>query len=257
MNVKQQNDAKFVLYFEISKKDLEVSKFLYDNKYYPQAIFHLQQAVEKAIKSCGYKYNLIDNSNIAHATWKVYSNALERCNLLNSQLKRKIILDSPILEYLFTEFKLGKRSFSSLNKFISNRDNINKIKKIDFPDDVLLKTLKQHYLLKQDFLKLMKDINWSDKDDWIEKLFNVLGIGSAILGYISQIFYLFPIFSIDISLILFKHTELSRYGIETHPMRPPDIIYTQDHILIKEYYEIYNIINNIQKVYSVLITQKN
>jgi HEPN domain-containing protein len=33
--------------------DLKVSDLLYKNGYYPAAIFHLEQATEKLIKSCG------------------------------------------------------------------------------------------------------------------------------------------------------------------------------------------------------------
>lgn len=38
---------------ELSKKDLSASKALYDAKLYPQAVFHMQQAVEKGVKSVG------------------------------------------------------------------------------------------------------------------------------------------------------------------------------------------------------------
>ncbi len=48
------DDKKFKKYMEdlieIAKDDLEVSKILYDKNYYPFAIYHLQQAAEKAAK---------------------------------------------------------------------------------------------------------------------------------------------------------------------------------------------------------------
>ena len=250
----EQSKSLAIHYLKISLDDIKVSDFLYKNGYYPAAIFHLEQAVEKLIKSCGYKFNLINpnDKKIAHFTWRVYSNSLGHCNLLDSRTKRKIILDSPILEYLFKEFKLGRRNFNNLNKFLLN--NINEIRKIDFPSDVILKTLKQHYFLKQDVLKLIDDLKFNDKDSWGVKFFKILGFVGAGLGVFSQLYYLFPLFSIDISIILFKHTEISRYGIETYPMELPNEIYTQDHVLIKGYNEIYNIINNMQKIINNILS---
>lgn len=247
-----------VHYLNISIDDLKASDILYKNSCYPQTIFYLQQAMEKFIKSLGYEFDLItyDGSNtrkayqkeIAHATWQIYSKALEHCNVLDTQSKRKIILDSPVLEYLFKEFKLGRRSFKNLNKFLSSKDKRYKIKNIDLPDEIVIKTFKQHYILKQDILGLIDTCKWNDEDNWSSKIFKSLGIGLAILGTGFQQFYLFPIFSIDISIILFKHAEISRYGTEVYPMLP-NKIYTQDHILVKEFNEIYKVIDNMQKVY--------
>ncbi len=240
-------------YLNISLDDLKISDFLYRNGYYSAAIFHLEQATEKLIKSCGYKLKLIyPDKKISHATWKIYSDSLERCNLLDLQAKRKIILDSLVLEYLFKEFKLGRRNFKNLNKFLLNNDNINKIKKINFPSDIVSETLRRHYFLREDTLKLISDLEFSNEDSWGEKFFKGLGIVVITFGAISQLYYLFPLFSIDISIILFKHTEISRYGIESDRKLPTEI-YTQDHVLIKEYNEIYKIINNMQKIINMLL----
>lgn len=54
------NIAEILL--EISKKDLEAAKCLYENKFYSQAIFYLQQSVEKAAKSFGLLTGMIDES---------------------------------------------------------------------------------------------------------------------------------------------------------------------------------------------------
>ncbi len=49
------SDEKFKEYaenlIEIAKDDLDVSKILYDKNYYAFAIYHLQQAAEKAVKA--------------------------------------------------------------------------------------------------------------------------------------------------------------------------------------------------------------
>lgn len=73
---------------EISKKDLEAANVLYQNKLYPQAIFYLQQSVEKAAKSFGLIANIIDEdelkSSIRHRTLELYK------KIMNEQ-KQKII----------------------------------------------------------------------------------------------------------------------------------------------------------------------
>ena len=77
----------------ISFDDLKASNFLYKNGFYPQAIFYLQQSIEKLIKSNGYYLNIIKDrkigeKNVRHDVWKVYSNILE--NLSNSKFKKNI-----------------------------------------------------------------------------------------------------------------------------------------------------------------------
>jgi len=60
---------------EIAKKDLEASRLLFDKKLYPQAVFFLQQSIEKAIKSYGILNNVIsegETRDIGHRAWKVY-----------------------------------------------------------------------------------------------------------------------------------------------------------------------------------------
>ena len=75
----------------ISFDDLKASNFLYKNGFYPQAIFYLQQTIEKLIKSNGYYLNIIKNrkigeKNVRHDVWKVYCNILE--NLSNSKFEK-------------------------------------------------------------------------------------------------------------------------------------------------------------------------
>ena len=59
---------------EIAKKDLRASKVLYLNRLYPQAVFELEQAVEKSVKAVGLMMNLVTPSretlthDVGHAT---------------------------------------------------------------------------------------------------------------------------------------------------------------------------------------------
>ncbi len=47
---------------EIARKDLRASRILYLNKLYPQAVFELEQAVEKSVKGVGLLMNLVTPS---------------------------------------------------------------------------------------------------------------------------------------------------------------------------------------------------
>jgi HEPN domain len=44
---------------KIAKADLRASKFLYDNKLYPHAVFYLQQSVDKSVKAVGLMLSLV------------------------------------------------------------------------------------------------------------------------------------------------------------------------------------------------------
>jgi len=62
--------------FEIARKDLEAAKCLFERELYPQAVFYLQQSIEKATKSWGLANNIIKEDDligvVGHAPLKVY-----------------------------------------------------------------------------------------------------------------------------------------------------------------------------------------
>lgn len=79
-----------------AKLDLEASKLLYSNKIYPQAVFHLQQSVEKTVKSIYILTSDVDEkiliNEIGHASIKVYKKIFEKT------VKDIFELDRPIKE---------------------------------------------------------------------------------------------------------------------------------------------------------------
>jgi hypothetical protein len=79
-------NTKIVL-LDISEKDLAAARCLFKEKLYPQAIFYLQQAVEKATKAIGLHHKIITENelvDIGHDAVKVYIRILE-------ELKSKVI----------------------------------------------------------------------------------------------------------------------------------------------------------------------
>ncbi len=63
-------------FFGISQKDLKASKLLFENGLYPQAIFYLQQSVEKATKFLGLSVGMISleeaKKDVGHDSFEVY-----------------------------------------------------------------------------------------------------------------------------------------------------------------------------------------
>jgi len=64
-------------YYELARRNLEAAKLLYANKFYPQAVFYLEQSVEITAKLVGLLYQLINledmKHEIGHMPVKVYS----------------------------------------------------------------------------------------------------------------------------------------------------------------------------------------
>jgi HEPN domain-containing protein len=67
---------------EIAKKDLEAARLLYSKKFYAQAVFYLEQAIEKGTKALGVKLKIISDEKeaikISHYTWRLHSKMVEK-----------------------------------------------------------------------------------------------------------------------------------------------------------------------------------
>jgi HEPN domain-containing protein len=64
----------------IAERDLAAAESLFEKKLYPQAVFYLQQAVEKATKSFALHNNIISEDElkeISHASLKIYLKIVE------------------------------------------------------------------------------------------------------------------------------------------------------------------------------------
>ena len=64
-------------FLEVAKRDLEAARCLSSRKLYPQAVFFLQQSVEKATKSFGLWAKVVTEGEVkdavGHDAWKVFS----------------------------------------------------------------------------------------------------------------------------------------------------------------------------------------
>jgi hypothetical protein len=74
-------------------EDLKVSRLLFQNMHYARSIFHLQQSIEKSVKSYGYYFGLFDEDiakksrHIGHNTIQAYPVSLEQYQKIVDYIK--------------------------------------------------------------------------------------------------------------------------------------------------------------------------
>ena len=123
--------------FDISRQDLEASKLLFENKFYPQAIFFLQQSVEKATKSFGILGKII---NLEEARYDVGHDPLKIYKKMMKSLQKKmeyfeeIINKNPrlgknkIVEDITSNFNSKK-----MREYLNSLTDIDKNRAYNFP----------------------------------------------------------------------------------------------------------------------------
>jgi HEPN domain-containing protein len=109
-------------FLNLAFDDLNSARLLYEEQIYPQAVFHLQQAVEKAIKSLGLYIGIITEEQakkeIGHKGLVLFEKTTD--HLANSLLKiGKVIREHPELKqiteittYDFTDLEKKSQEFS-------------------------------------------------------------------------------------------------------------------------------------------------
>jgi len=145
-----------------SKNDLKLAKIAYDIKDYGNALFHLQQSVEKTVKAYGLLLGVIEDpqEEIGHRTPEVYLKMLrfswtnDLSNLFTPNINiPKIIsnLDSLMQEYLFSWNKIPGKDEVKLIEFLKQYYNVAWIKKAKiekFEDDKTIRiSIENNYLL--------------------------------------------------------------------------------------------------------------
>lgn len=118
MNHKQdpQTAQRFLA---IAQQDLNASRCLYGHEYYPQAVFYLEQSVEKGLKSFAIFAGMITEQEarrpISHQTMKIYSKTTtgfkDHINTLNSNIH-----SDPRLERMFDGIFDSSRLSTQVNR---------------------------------------------------------------------------------------------------------------------------------------------
>ncbi|MGB8820832.1 MAG: HEPN domain-containing protein [Methanoregula sp.] len=153
-------------------EDLQVSRLLFKNKHYARSIFHLQQSVEKAVKSFGYYSGLFDENIaknmqlIGHNVTNAYPVSLEQYQKIVEFIKSNPNED--YVQYFLIEnfafFREINRDIDDLLEQIE--DNFRLIDKLDLTSDEIIKylnILEEKSIEAKSTLKLLKSENVSDK----------------------------------------------------------------------------------------------
>jgi len=246
----KSNPAKTVVvngtkYLKIARKDLEAAKCLFDRKLYPQSIFYLQQAIEKAVKSFGIWNKTITEAEakktIGHRAWKVYFKIFD-------EFKNKVLRLEEVLKKfpelreagLVKEFEINRlKELEKYQSTFSNEDDafnisfsmeklqeilleINKLKnelegisfeKFEIDEKKVEDLKKEFYQLLEAISKINPTINLEDVKKRCDKLLTpqlISEIFRALSKPISEIIYCY-LSLFYLSLIFSPHAVRSRY----------------------------------------------
>jgi HEPN domain-containing protein len=224
---------------KIARKDLEASRILFREKLYSQAVFFLQQSVEKAAKAMGLREGWVSKEqlkhNIGHRAWKVFTEISNIALKIQRQLegvreKKHVILNIvahdliPLLE----EYKKEEKNMGSPSKTDE---------KIDSAINLLYPVLKSGELQKiQDkyteaiLHELLRSLSKITPEELLTKWKKIGGGGRLVLFVFSY--------------LLERHAIWSRYPDERFS---PLEYYSERTSLIKRFNEIANMIDGALK----------
>ena len=165
----QSNFSLADVTLENAIEDLKVSRLLFRYKHYARSFFHLQQCVEKSVKSYGYYFRLFDEDiarkgkYIGHNTIQAYPISLEQCQkiakFLKSEQNNNVELKMLFEEIsFFTEIeKNAKIALDDFNEWSQSVDNNHSAEKLDRYLEILQTSSSE----ANDFLNLLKNKKYS------------------------------------------------------------------------------------------------
>ena len=127
-------------FLAIAHQDLKAACCLYRDGFYPQAVFYLEQSVEKGLKSYSISSGIIDEDEawhkISHKTLKIYEKSMknfrQRVVILQENLKKL-----PKLEAFFKQHV----NFPEIVKQLD--DTLDQIRLLSKPDEKALHLTKR------------------------------------------------------------------------------------------------------------------
>lgn len=268
----------------IAKKDLRASEMLYNNNFYPQAIFYLQQSLEKTIKSFSLKSGILKKSQVkkySHKSIDIFRKILR--DEINSNNINTLITNIPSLKKtkLINEFNVSEliENQNKLRSFLDRLFNLQNIDKelIDITEDELVFVMKEINNIQNEFKKIIIQINNQNiKINYLEmenellkvekkikESKNIKNSESIIENYFKEIDKnitesdfkkitkkIINLLYISCSLFLltcvfsFNHAELTRYPTKK---RNPTTLYDNNYSLVKQYFNLKNILQKVIK----------
>lgn len=240
--------------FKISINDLKAAKILYKNKLYPQAVFFLQQSIEKMFKSFG---TLQDNltiqelkKDVGHNSTRVLSCLMQKLlNQIPLQEKRVPCNDIDISEQV--EFMELLDNIREASIFFSNSELLERVPKekiIKLLPDLVTRKRRLKFLAEIDpelekksklVLKAICDKSTSDIAQ--EHLDKMLAEIQSVLVDMFDVEYLLIVLSFIVSASCVENTRYpSQKGI-------PSQIYTYKHPIVKSFPELIKLCRATQR----------
>jgi hypothetical protein len=165
----QSNFSLADVTLENAIEDLKVSRLLFRYKHYARSLFHIQQCVEKSVKSYGYYFKLFDediarkNQYIGHNTIKAYPLSLEQyqkiAKFLKSEQNNNIELKMLFKEIpFFNEIEMNvNTALDDFKEWFQSVDTNHSAKQLGG----YLKILQKRSLEADEVLKLLKNKKYS------------------------------------------------------------------------------------------------
>jgi hypothetical protein len=164
----QSNFSLADVTLENAIEDLKVSRLLFRYKHYARSFFHLQQCIEKSVKSYGYYFRLFDEdiarkSKIGHNTIQAYPVSLEQyqkiAKFLKSEQNNNVELKMLFKEIpFFTEIEknvnIALDDFKEWSQSVDNNHSTEQL-------GGYLKILQTRSSEADDVLKLLKNKKYS------------------------------------------------------------------------------------------------
>ena len=167
-----------LILLELAKRDLKAAECLSSQKLYSYSVFHLQQAVEKAVKSFGIWNKIITEieakNTIGHEAWKLYLNIVDQTK--NRMIKLKEVLNKfpklnetgLIKELNLSEWEDKIQNYKQAFNFLS-RDALN----LSFSNEKLQTIMNEICKLKKELKEIFLSeitLNEEELNDFRKKL---------------------------------------------------------------------------------------
>ncbi len=249
-------------FLDVSESDLKASICLYKNGFYPQAIFYLQQSVEKAAKAFGLLVGVIkfsDLMKIRHKTLKVHKAIVENLENRLDTIYR-IEQDHQVGEILsFLDIKSIRKSVTEFHR------QYGRIMSGDIPDiteeriDEIIQELNNlefqiHQAINSinsrvensisdsilDMFEYFKGWGINIEFDTKEILDLSKAIARKIIPYLLDGTYV-SVALFNLGLVTFVHVSSSRYPEKVNPLE----IYNEKHPIIRKFQELTEIMEKI------------
>lgn len=279
-------NTKHVL-LDIAERDLAAAESLFEKELYPQAVFYLQQAVEKATKSFGLHHNIISEDEleeIGHDSLEIYLKVVEG---LKNKVKRfqELIKKLPKLKHttLFKKYEdIGSEKFDEMldkfefylkhsNRKISDKEMEEIISElINLETEIENKEIKVNKNEIENFKHLFQEVANTFAEEHPELRENIKREMKKFESLTPELMEEFAVsFSIPqaicnnhllfLSLISCPHAISSRYPYPEHEHNPL-MVYTVEHPIIKRFDRLTQItkgvLERMSKLFSKNVSEK-